>query len=436
MPIQYSPFPEIQLPNMNLLGAYAQGQALASNRLRDQVLQNELAQQEALRGVITQPNFDLNSPAAVQQLTQAGALGEALKLRASQEEGRVRKAQESNLLNEILIRGKRFEAELPNIKAMTKEHLAQANSAELKLFSDSTSVAQDIISRTSPETWSRDRAYISKIDPTLQPPEEFNEGWNDRALRTAKLMQDVATDITKKRMEAQIPKVVAPTDSMPGMVVGPRGVEKLPQVAQGSTAWGPEVAAPVVRGLREAVLAHELPRAPLDAIIDAHSLDCEQTPFADMAAFEAYCRDTHGSLMRLVVRVLGAGDRADMACDHAGLAFGAASQLRSFNYWWRHRRLRLPLNLFLAAGLGQEDVFAGHAKAALASGLGCVQKRIVLALQDLNGTRFPRAAMPALALATVARDVLARGFDLQSPPEPSPLGRVTRIALANFLWRV
>jgi len=219
-----------------------------------------------------------------------------------------------------------------------------------------------------------------------------------------------------------------------------------PMVAQVRYAWwreqvdaifeGRAVAAPVVRGLREAVLAHELPRAPLDAIIDGHSLDCDPAPFADMAAFEAYCRDTHGSLMRLVARVLGAGERADEACDHAGLAFGAASQLRSFNYWRRHRRLRLPLNLFLAAGLGQEDVFAGHAKAALASGLGCVQKRIGLALQDLNGTRFPRAAMPALALATVARDVLARGFDLQSPPEPSPLGRVTRIALANFLWRV
>ena len=121
-----------------------------------------------------------------------------------------------------------------------------------------------------------------------------------------------------------------------------------PMVAQIRYAWwreqidaifeGRAVAAPVVRGLREAVLAHELPRAPLDAIIDAHSLDCDPTPFADMAAFEAYCRDTHASLMRLVVRVLGAGDRADMACDHAGLAFGAASQLRSFNYWWRHRR--------------------------------------------------------------------------------------------------
>ena len=77
MPVQYSPLPEFQAPNVNLLGAYAQGQALASNRLRDQVLQNELAQQERLRGVMTQPGFNLGSAQAVQQLTEAGAFVEA-----------------------------------------------------------------------------------------------------------------------------------------------------------------------------------------------------------------------------------------------------------------------------------------------------------------------------------------------------------------------
>lgn len=274
MAVQYSPLPEFQAPNVNLLGAYAQGQALASNRLRDQVYQNQLDQQAALRGVMTQPGFDLGSAQAVQQLTQAGAFDEALKLKEAQESGNVRRAQESNYLNDILMREKKFEAELPNIRAMTKEHLAQASSAELKLFSDSTGVAQDIISRTAPDTWSRDRAYIAKIDPTLQPPEEFNEGWNDRALRTAKAMQDVATDIEKKRREAQIPKVVAPTENMPGMLVGPQGVEKLPQVAQGSTAWGPEPAAPVVR--RQNAMAPNEPGNNMGRLLPPESMNIPQ----------------------------------------------------------------------------------------------------------------------------------------------------------------
>jgi phytoene synthase len=219
-----------------------------------------------------------------------------------------------------------------------------------------------------------------------------------------------------------------------------------PMVAQIRYAWwreqvdaiyaGRPVAAPVALKLREAVVAHGLPRGPLDVMIDAHSLDCDQAPFADMAAFEAYCRDTQGSLMRLVARVLGAGDAADPVCDEAGLALGAALQLRAFDFWRRHRRLRLPLDLFLRAGVGEEDVFAGQADRPVAQGLAVVQQRIREALKAVNRSRFPRAAMPALAMATLARPVMAPGFDLRAPREPTRFARVALLALSNLLWRV
>ena len=38
MPIQYSPFPEFQVPNVNILGALAQGQASAAQELQAQKL--------------------------------------------------------------------------------------------------------------------------------------------------------------------------------------------------------------------------------------------------------------------------------------------------------------------------------------------------------------------------------------------------------------
>ena len=38
MPIQYSPFPEFQVPNLNLMGAYAQGQALQQQQLQQEKL--------------------------------------------------------------------------------------------------------------------------------------------------------------------------------------------------------------------------------------------------------------------------------------------------------------------------------------------------------------------------------------------------------------
>ena len=219
-----------------------------------------------------------------------------------------------------------------------------------------------------------------------------------------------------------------------------------PMVAQIRYAWwreqidaiyaGRPVAAPVVLKLREAVVSHGLPRQLLDVMIDAHSLDCDQAPFADMPAFEAYCRDTQGSLMRLVVRVLGAGNAADPVCDQAGLALGAALQLRTFDFWRRHRRLRLPLDLFLRAGVGEEDVFAGHAERHVALGLAGVQQRIREALRAINSARFPRAAMPAVAMASLARPVVGPGFEMGSPRAPTPFARVTRLALANLLWRV
>ena len=219
-----------------------------------------------------------------------------------------------------------------------------------------------------------------------------------------------------------------------------------PMVAQIRYAWwreqvdavfgGRGVAAPVAVRLREAVAEHGLPRAPLDAMVDAHSLDCDPAPFGDMVGFEAYCRDTQGSLMRLVARVLGAGAEADAACDLAGLAVGAGVQLRSFEYWRRHRRLRLPVDALVKAGVNEEDVFAGQADGAVAASQAVVQKRILQALADLNQTRFPRAAMPMLALASLARPIAAPGFDLRAPRSVSAVGRVTRLALANFLWRV
>ena len=50
MPIQYSPFPEFQAPNLNLLGAYAQGAALQQQQLQEERLrqQMELAEKSAV----------------------------------------------------------------------------------------------------------------------------------------------------------------------------------------------------------------------------------------------------------------------------------------------------------------------------------------------------------------------------------------------------
>lgn len=220
---------------------------------------------------------------------------------------------------------------------------------------------------------------------------------------------------------------------------------KEPLIAQIRYAWwreqvaalfeGRAVASPVVQALVPVASRHSLPRAVFDAMIDAHGLECETIPFSDMAQFEAHARETRGGLMRLMARVLGADARADAACDAAGMASGAALQLRSFDYWRRHRRLRLPVRPFIEQGLNEEDVFAGAGVEAVGRVFGDVRARIRSALGEVNRARFPRAAMPALALATLARPVLARGDEPAAVRVVSPAGRVARLALANLLWR-
>ncbi len=50
MAVQYAPFPEFQVPNVNLLGAYAQGAALSQNALQQQRLEQQMALQQAAAG--------------------------------------------------------------------------------------------------------------------------------------------------------------------------------------------------------------------------------------------------------------------------------------------------------------------------------------------------------------------------------------------------
>lgn len=50
MPIQYQPFPEFQVPNLNLMGAYAQGEALQKQQLQEERLRQQMDLAERAAG--------------------------------------------------------------------------------------------------------------------------------------------------------------------------------------------------------------------------------------------------------------------------------------------------------------------------------------------------------------------------------------------------
>ena len=294
MPIQYPDMPQFQPPNFNFLGALAQGEATASNDLRNQVMQNQLAEFERKRGIEERlmnitgaPGFNLSSPEAVRQL-QGLDLDTALKVKAAQETAAYHAAATANQANDAAIRAARYKAEYPGIQADTASKITKSNSDYLDYHNKKITAAQDILSRTDPETWAEDHAAIMKLDP--QFGEHLPETFNQKKINKALMSIDMTRNIIGKELEARIPKVVAPTENMPGMIVGPQGVEKLPQVASGSTAWGPEVAAPVVRP--QNTMAQNVPVNNMGRLLspEAMSLPPEAKAIQDQMAVEEQIR--------------------------------------------------------------------------------------------------------------------------------------------------
>lgn len=199
---------------------------------------------------------------------------------------------------------------------------------------------------------------------------------------------------------------------------------------------GAALEAPVPRALAEAVRKHNLPREPFDRYLDARAHDLEEAPFADEAALEAHADAVEGCVLRLAVRVLGAEDRADVAATHAALAVACGEHLRDLAFFAQHRRCRLPLQLLDEAGLNAEDMFRMREMSpALRRVCDRLSTKARMALWKLSYARYPSAATPALAVATLARWPTAKSFDPLRPKAMPAWHRVAALALANLTWR-
>lgn len=191
--------------------------------------------------------------------------------------------------------------------------------------------------------------------------------------------------------------------------------------------------APVPQALAEVVRTHDLPRGLFESYLDARALDLEEAPFADEAAMERHARAVGGGVLQLAVRVLGAGERADAAALQAGVAVATARHVRDAAVFARWRRCRLPVQWLSEAGMNTEDVFAAQegAAASLHQVFGRMQARVRSSLKALNASSFPRVATPALAVATLAREV----HDPFRRQAHAAWRRLARLALANLTWR-
>lgn len=196
---------------------------------------------------------------------------------------------------------------------------------------------------------------------------------------------------------------------------------------------GTKLQAPVPQALAEVVRANALPHAVFEAYLDARAFDLEEAPFADEAAMDAHARSVGGGFVQLAARVLGAEHRADAAAMEAGVAIVLARHIGEAAADAGRRRCRLPLSWLAEAGVNAEDLFAarelsGPLSAVFTRMRGLVRRH----LGALNASAFPRAATPALAVATLARLAPADPF---RPRATADWQRLARLSLANLTWR-
>jgi len=127
MAVQYSPLPELQLPNVNLLGAYAQGQALRQSQLQEEKLQQymqlqaEQTQREAEKAQMESQGKQLDNLAKVREQLRQDVLG----IKNQQDADRVF-AKYAEIAPDILPQDRTFNAENQRTWMMTTSQFLDA----------------------------------------------------------------------------------------------------------------------------------------------------------------------------------------------------------------------------------------------------------------------------------------------------------------------
>lgn len=188
----------------------------------------------------------------------------------------------------------------------------------------------------------------------------------------------------------------------------------------------------VVTAIAEAIHARALPLDCFHRMIDAREADLDPAPPATLADLLAYCRDTSASLTDLSLRCLDARD-AVAAGKAVGTAWALVGLMRAVPFHARARRVYLPADLIDAEGVSLPDLFELRPHPALAAAVKAVANEASALLARVPPV--PRAALPALLPATLARAHLARlaaaGHDPFAPGFQAPLpSRAWRMLLA------
>ena len=249
MPVRYdiaAQVPQVASGGMDPMNAFATMQAMsyrqqqnALAQLQAQKLQRELQIQNVLSGL------DVSSPSAINVLSRAGYLPEALSVMGSQRAAARERAYEAaQLASAEYQRGQlglgqrefeeikkpraaremeRLDLEKNELREKIKKESRIAGEAELSMVSKRVAMAQDILSRMvgDPDNYQANLDELYKFDPKLAthlPQDKYDEGAIKRNLNTAEYVRKTIETAAARQAEQQKVSTATPAWA-PGLVL-------------------------------------------------------------------------------------------------------------------------------------------------------------------------------------------------------------------------
>lgn len=199
---------------------------------------------------------------------------------------------------------------------------------------------------------------------------------------------------------------------------------------------GEAAAHPVAAALQAAVSRYTLSSDTLIALIDAHTFDIYDEPFATLDDLDNYAVLTESSLIATAAHILAGGDGANgVLIRHIGIALTVHNLLFALPRHAARRQLYVPLEVLDRHGVSREDIFAGRDSDALKAALAELRRHARRQMQAamMEADNVPASIMPALLPLALVGPQLGRmdrrGYE---PFHPEPLSRLRRQWL---IWR-
>ena len=165
---------------------------------------------------------------------------------------------------------------------------------------------------------------------------------------------------------------------------------------------------PALEAYAEVLRDVQLPRRPLDAMIEARGKDLEIAPFETWPDLDGYLEATAGGVFRLAMEAVsespGRPKQFDAFVRQAGRAWGYAGLLRALPLWTERGRTFFPHRLMAHNGLSPTTVFTdftGHGARSCMAAVLARGRHAFMEAREL-ATLLPSALFPAIGYLSFA----------------------------------